>query len=156
MSDAVQYRAMQDLQSTIQGLNLSGLVGSNVAFMKVATDRGRSTAAGTLPAVLIAPLREQMPRGGGTNSQDDITYPFFVGIVAGDNQDQADNYELYLNWRMNIRRAFHAKQLGPLTVENIACWVEPGDAVDQQAFYLNLFSSWLIVQVVCRETRNQG
>jgi len=76
--------------------------------------------------------------------------------MAGDDQNQSTNLAQYLNWRMNIRRLFHSQQLGPLTVENIACWVKPGEVVDQKAWYANLFVSWLVVQAVCRETRAQG
>jgi hypothetical protein len=154
-TDSVQYRAFQDIQAAITGANLSTLNNDNVAMMNVSTDRGRTTEAGALPAVLICPLKETIAPAEGTTAQDDIYYPFHVCIVAALNQSQAMQAQ-YLNWRMNIRRMFHNQPFGPQTTESVQAIVVPGDPVDQGAFFKNLWSSWLIVRVRCREVRTQG
>jgi hypothetical protein len=160
MPDSVQYRALQDVIGSIQGANLETLNNSNVAVAKVATDRGRTTANGGLPAVLIAPLPEKfgaVPGVEETNTADLVSYNFVIGIVAADNQSSSlTNLGQYLNWRENIRLLFNNLQLGPLTVENVTCRILPGETIDQRAYYINLFSSWLVLQVICREARTQA
>jgi hypothetical protein len=97
-----------------------------------------------------------MPRDAGLNDRDDITYNIAVAIVAADNQNQAVNYALELNWRENCRRAFHAKRLSPLTTESVVCWVRPQALIHPDAWYANLFLSMLVVQAICREIRTQA
>jgi len=155
MADAVLYRVMQDIQTAIQaaitGGTLVGLAGANVVIQKIPTDRNQS-----LPAVVIAPTHEELPPGAGLNDRDDVTYSVTVAIINNDNQDQAANYEQELNWRQNIRRLFHMKQLGPLTTESVICRVKPLATIHPEAWYANLFLSMQIVQCVCREVRTQG
>lgn len=154
MADAVLYRAMQDIQSAIQGAitggTLVGLSGDNVVIQKVPNDRNQS-----LPCVIIAPSGEEN-LSTGVNDQDDVTYNILVALVAADNQDQTANYEQELNWRQNIRRLFHMKQLGPLTAESTKTFVKPLMTVDPSAWYANLFLSMHMIQATCRETRDQG
>jgi hypothetical protein len=156
MADSVLYRALSDVQSTIQGLSLSGISSGNVLLLKSLNDRALQSLASTLPAIVIAPLQEEMPRDAGLNDRDDITYNIAVAIVAADNQNQAVNYALELNWRENCRRAFHAKALGPLTTESVVCWVRPQAVIHPDAWYANLFLSMLVVQAICREVRTQA
>ncbi|HEV8000909.1 MAG TPA: hypothetical protein VGP63_13580 [Planctomycetaceae bacterium] len=154
MADAVLYRVMLDIQSAIQGAitngTLVGLSTSNVVIQKVPTDRNQS-----LPCVIIAPSGEEDP-GTGVNDRDDITYSVLIALVNNDNQDQAANYEQELNWRQNIRRLFHMKQLGPLTTESVKTFVKPLMTVDSSAWYANLFLSMHMIQATCREVRTQG
>jgi hypothetical protein len=153
-ADAVLYRVMQDIQSAIQGAitggTLVGLTTGNVVIQKVPTDRNQS-----LPCVIIAPSGEEDP-ATGVNDRDDITYNVLVALVNNDNQDQAANYEQELNWRQNIRRLFHMKQLGPLTTESVKTFVKPLMTVDPSAWYANLFLSMHMIQATCREVRTQG
>lgn len=146
---------MQDVQSAIVGAinggTLVGLSTANVVLQKVATDRNQ-----VLPAIMISPAEEEMPPAAGVNDRDDITYNIMVALVNNDNQDQTVNFEQELNWRQNVRRLFHNQKLGPRTTENVLCRVKPLATVEPGAWRANLFVSTLIVQAVCRETRNQG
>jgi hypothetical protein len=155
MADAVVYRAMQDVQSAIVGsINAGTLVGlsaANVVIQKLATDRNQA-----LPAVVISPVQEEMPPEGGVNDRDDITYNIVLALINNDNQNQTANFEQELNWRQNIRRLFHNQKLGPLTTENVLCRVKPLATVHRDAWYANLFLSLLVVEVICRETREPG
>jgi hypothetical protein len=154
MADAVVYRAMEDIQSAIQGAitggTLVGLSTANVVIQKVPSDRNQS-----LPCVIIAFASEELPLSG-VNDQDDVTYNILVALVNNDNQNQFANYEQELNWRQNVRRLFHMKQLGPLTTESIKTFVKPLVTVDPSAWYANLFLSMLLIQATCREVRTQG
>jgi hypothetical protein len=153
MADSVLYRALSDVQSTIQGLSLSGISSANVLLLKSLNDRTLQSLSSTLPAIVIAPLQEELPHDAGLNDRDDITYNIVVAIVAADNQDQSVNYALELNWRENCRRAFHAKRLSPLTTESVVCWIRPQAVIHPDAWYANLFLSMLVIQAVCREVR---
>jgi len=155
-NDSVLYRVLQDVQATIQGMSLSSLSSGNVLLLKSINDRALSSIKNTLPAIVIAPLQEEMPRNAGLNDRDDVTYNVAVAIVAADNQDQAVNYALELNWRENCRRAFHAKQLGPSTTESVVCWVKPQAVIHPEAWYANLFLSLMVIQCICREVRTQA
>jgi hypothetical protein len=145
---------MQDIQGAIQGAitggTLVGLSTSNVVIQKVPSDRNQS-----LPCVVIAPQGEELETTG-VNDRDDITYNVVVALVNNDNQDQSANYEQELNWRQNIRRLFHMKQLGPLTIESVKTFVKPLETVDREAWYANLLKSAMLVQATCREVRTQG
>ena len=158
MADAVQYRAMQDVQAAIQGAitggSLVGLSTSSVVLLKSINDR--SFTGASLPAVFIGPLPESMPPGAGVNDRDDIIYNVLVALVDNDKQNQTANWEQELNWRQNVRRLFHEKQLGPLTTESVITYVRPLAVVHPEAWYANLFVSMLVVAATCREVRTQG
>ncbi len=155
-ADAVLYRVMQEhiqgaIQGAITGGTLVGLSTSNVVIQKVPSDRNQS-----LPCVVIAPQGEELETTG-VNDRDDITYNVLVALVNNDNQDQSANYEQELNWRQNIRRLFHMKQLGPLTTESVKTFVKPlENGRDREAWYANLLKSAMLVQATCREVRTQG
>jgi hypothetical protein len=158
--DAVQYRVMQDIQSSIRGAITGGtlaggLTTGNVYLFKSINDRSLTSSAMTLPAVAIAPGPTLLPKTG-LNDKDEVIYQITVALVAADNQDQFANYEQELNWVQNVRRLFHAKQLGPLTTESVVTWVRPQETVHPDAWAAQLFLSILIVQAECRETRGQG
>jgi hypothetical protein len=155
MSDAVLFRAMQDVQTAIVGaINAGTLVGldaANVVIQKVPSDRNQA-----LPAVVISPTQEDMPPSAGVNDRDDVAYNIVLALINNDNQNQTANFEQELNWRQNVRRLFHNQKLGPLTTENVMCRVKPLATVHPDAWSANLFLSMLVVQVLCRETRAQG
>ncbi len=148
MADAVLYRALQDIQGAIRALDLAGIDGANVVIEKMPTDRNQP-----LPAVIIAPAQEELPRAAGTNDRDDVTYHVAVALLAADNQDQSANFEQELEWRQKIRRQFHLKRLGPATTESVVCYVRPSTTIHPQAWSANLFLSLLIIECLCRESR---
>ncbi|HXY33984.1 MAG TPA: hypothetical protein VEI07_18635 [Planctomycetaceae bacterium] len=160
MADAVVYRAMQDIQSAIQGAitggTLVGLSSSNVFIQKIATDRNQQN----FPFVTIAPIGEELP-ATGTNDLDTVVYKILVAIVNNDNQDQAGNaaqgigFEQELQWKQNIRRLFHMKQLGPLTTESVKTTVKSLITVDPSAWYANLWLCAIEIDAECREVRTQ-
>jgi hypothetical protein len=154
--DAVAWRALLDVQSTIQAAisagTLTGLVGANVVIQKTPTDRAQS-----LPAVLLTLLSEACPPQSGTMQRDFVSYAILLSIVAADNQSQTLNWAEELLIRQNIRRLFHNVQLGSLTTENWICTVRPQTVVHQGAWVRkNLLLSQMVIGVTTREPRTQG
>jgi hypothetical protein len=165
MADAVVYRAMLDIQTAIQGAitggTLVGISSGSVFIVRNPTDRNYlSSLANNFPGVLIATTGETRTPSG-LNDRDEVIYQIVIAIVNNDNQSQAGNagqsvtWQQELQWKQNISRLFHMKQLGPQTTESVKTNVRPLVTLDPAAWYANLWLCMLLVEAECREPRTQ-
>jgi hypothetical protein len=165
MADAVVYRAMLDIQTAIQGAitggTLVGISSGSVFIVRNIMDRNYlSGLAGNFPGVLIAAVGENRPLTG-LNDQDTVVYQIAVALVNNDNQNQVGNaaqnisWQQELQWKQNISRLFHMKQLGPQTVESTKTFVESKMTLDPGAWEANLWLCIMLIKAECREPRTQ-
>lgn len=153
-STSILMRSMEVIQTTIQGLNLTGLADANVLIHKVPRDIEKDMAATSpLPAVIISPRdAEGLDPMQGTNLADDVVYPIQVVILDQDGQSQTANLDQYLLWRESIRRKFNNKRLAGIT-EVISVTVQPKTIVDAERWVKGQFVSAQVLMVTSRETR---
>jgi len=153
---ASTYKDILDaVQSTIQGLDLTGVADANVVIGKVpVADKNQGDLFSSLPAVLVAPFgTKQSPPNAGTNASDDITYPVLVATLEASNQSQTSNLDRGLQWHEDIMDAFISKRLsGVATVWN--CIIDPRDVFDRGMFARNLDVGGMILRFVSREVRS--
>ncbi len=151
MADSVYMNILEAVQSEIKTLLLSGIVDANVVLQKVPIERD-STLPG-LPGILIAPVGTQnISPTGGTNVRDEIGYPAAVAVLQKGNQDQATNFDRFLNWQRLIRRHFIHQRLTGVTEVNKTT-VEPKDAFDATAWFEHVDASATVYRFWTWESR---
>jgi len=153
-SDAVQYRCLSAVHSTIQGLGLDGIANASIVLRKLPSDREQDSD-GRIPSpavvVSLAPFPET--NLGGTNARDDWGFPVYVAICKASNQSLTVD-EAVLDWRQTIRKAFHWKRLSGVS-EVMYCLWEPQAVINLEHFFeRNLDVSSAIIRCVTREARS--
>lgn len=148
MTEAVQWQALEAVQTVITGLSLSGISATGVVVEPDPTDQAR-----TKPFVAVFPAApEEVPLDGGDNARDQVIYKFYVALVAARSQDNA---KLLLKWREQIRQAFHNKRpftLTGATLDPIA--VRLGAPIDRTVWRdMKLTASTLFLDVPTLEAR---
>lgn len=121
------------VRNAIAALDLAGVEPANVITRRVPFDRNLSTAAGTLPAVVVCAAgveRENDPMSGGTNTGGyGIGYPVTVAIHESAEGDLDPEKGEGLEWRQQIVDALiHQGLTGVTGVHRLT--VEFGQIVD--------------------------
>lgn len=153
-STSILMRSMEVIQTTIQGLNLTGLADANVLIHKVPRDIEKDLPATTpLPAVILAPTRpEELNALAGTNLHDQVVYGIQTTIIGKDDQSQTKDFDKYLTWREYIRRKFNNQRLAGVT-EVISVTVQAGPIVNPELWKMGLYVSTQFLLVKSREAR---
>lgn len=154
MPNAVLFDALTTVQTAIQGLSLSGIANDHILVQKVISTSVKDLPATEFPCVLIAPFGKEDMLETGTNLRDDIVYPIVAAIFAADDGSQTSNFNAYLTWREQIRKAFYNKNPFSSIMSVYQSKIQPLDIVDLFSWdKLNLFASGFLLQVYSREAR---
>lgn len=156
MSDSVSMQLMEQAQTAIRALSLTGLASANVLIQKVPSILKKDLAATTpVPCVIIAPIPEGMDPNKGTNVRDDVDYNCQILMVQKSAHDQSTNFDRLLLWRESIRRKLmNSRFTVASTVTTIMRGVIlPGPVFDSDSFSEGFDVSGLRLQVTSRETR---
>lgn len=147
---ATYTNILNAVKSTIQGLSLDGVASSNIVIGKVPTDRVGLLAA--TPGILIAPFGSSSVVGG-TNINDDISYPVLIAMLQTSNTDQAANRDRALTWSGRISSVFRKSRLsGVPTVYQ--CNLTSDTKFDSSAFFTaNVDVNVIQLQFINREAR---
>ncbi len=146
MTKAYLQSIMEAIQTTIQGLNLSGIDDASVVIREVPIRRDLA-----LPAVVIAPQKTTCNPADGVLGFDDVLYGVTVRIFAADNQSQS-NTATYTLWLEQVAKAFRSRRLSGVP-QVITCRVEPDETIPLIGWADNVFVGNQVIKVLCREPR---
>lgn len=155
------FDILQAVRQAVSDLNLPLVPRDQIYLRRIPTDRQV-----TLPACIIAPIGvETLPPS--TNASDDVGFPVLITLVNGVNKDTTalaseraakdltmEISRVELEWRQEVRRAFHNKRLPGLEQRVYRCIVEPQPILDLPIYRdADLVVSSLLVRCFVREQR---
>lgn len=156
MSDSVSMQLMEQTQTAIRALALTGVASANVLIQKVPSILKKDLQATTpVPCIIIAPAPEGLNPNAGTNVRDDVDYNFQVLMVQKSAHDQSANLDRLLLWRESIRRKLMNSRftVASAITSILRGVVLPGPVFDSDSFSEGFDVSGLRLQVTSRETR---
>lgn len=150
------YTCLQQAQSEIQDMSLTGISNDNILILSVSTNRpadiGGEDRGIDYPYILISPFgTEQI--GGPENDSDDITYPVLIAIIDSANQNQSSNLDRNLQWRESIIDHFHWNKFDGIPGPHVTT-VLPLTIINTEQFvHGNLWVSGLVINFTITATR---
>lgn len=151
---SVHYQCLTAVQTTIQGLDLTGIDDTAILVKKLPLARVIETEALSLPVILITPTQAVIDPSAGNNVFDDIGYGVLVSILYADNQESTceANLDTVMLAKETISKAFRQQRLTGVS-ESIQCRIEERETFSASAYRENLLVSSLVIRAICRETR---
>lgn len=108
MATSVYGQILEDTQTRVQDINLSGIADANIVIQHVADERDKYFPA--LPGVIITPIGDRFLTGlddGGTNEREALQYRTMIATLQSTSQQQGVSIDAHLLWRQQIRRALN-------------------------------------------------
>lgn len=158
MANAVLFDILTAVRADIVALNLPQIGDAGIVIQKVPANRLKDLPATRYPCILIAPFGAETIESA-SNLRDDVTYPVLVCILASEKNEaeqpqdqQQQNFNLYLTWREEIRKSFSNQRLTSTLCHKVES--QPLPIADREAWFeRNIFASGMILKCTSRESR---
>jgi hypothetical protein len=149
-SESIYETILQEVQSAIQNLSLSGISGVDIQKLP----RRSALGSVTLPAVIVSPWSSKRIRTSGPNVRDDIEYPVIVVTVQASNEDQDTNRNRHEQWHETIIARFAHKRLYTNSSADVyQCLVDPSTTFSESGFGAGYDVSAVMLRFVARQSR---
>ena len=151
MATSIKRKIVEQVQSDIQAIGLSGIASENIVIVEGAElndqpdEQSITEILGALPGVVIMSVEAETidELGASPVGKDDIGYPVLIGLFAAKTEDITTSDDVQALWREQIRQTFIRQRLSTIAH---TCTVEPKGAVNSA--WRRKFLTWASMMVL--------
>ena len=155
-SNSVAMQFILAAQSTIQGLNLDGIVDSSIVWLKIPLERiyKREDLPVARPCIILSPEGEEMDPTQGPIGYDDVVYRILCVFCSADQEPTLQaNLDSHLYWIECVAKAFRNKRVASVSTSIISS-VKPAKVVMPEFWKQNTLAGALMLRFTSREPRS--